>query len=92
MNAEMLMKLSLIVSKMEIADTLAKLETNSKEELGKALIALVISNMYKADAEIYELIADYKHITIEEAKQVNIIPIIKDISNSELIMPFLQKS
>lgn len=92
MNAEMLMKLSLIVSKMGIVDELRKLETSSNEELGKALIALVISNLYKADEEIYELIANYKKITTEEAKGVDIIPLIKDFANSEYIARFLPKS
>lgn len=89
MSTEMLMKLSLIISKMGIGEDLSKIEASTNEELGKAVLALAIGNIYKADNEVYELIADYKNVTIDEAKKLNIIPIIKEFTNSEYIKPFL---
>lgn len=92
MNTKVLIKLSLIISKMGIAQDLMNIEASSNEELGKVLIALVLSNIYKAENEVYEMIAEYKKITIDEAKEANIIEIIKELTNSEYFKSFLPQS
>ncbi len=95
LNTEMIMHLSACIDKMEIGQELKKMEVNTgdskkdNEELSKQLLILIISKIYKAKDEIYEMIADYKGITIEEAKKVEIIPIIQEILGIEGIQDFL---
>ena len=89
MNAKLLMKLSLIIDKMEIANDIMSIDKSSNEEVGKALIGLIISKMYKAENEVYELIAQYKSISVEEAKETDIIPIIKDLIKIKDVRDFL---
>lgn len=95
LNTEMIMHLSACIDKMEIGQELKEMEVNTgdskkdNEELSKQLLILIISKIYKAKDEIYEMIADYKGITIEEAKKVEIIPIIQEILGIEGIQDFL---
>lgn len=95
LNTEMIMHLSACIDKMEIGQELKKMEVNTgdskkdNEELSKQLLILIISKIYKAKDEIYEMIADYKAITVEEAKKVEIIPIIQEILGIEGIQDFL---
>ncbi len=95
LNTEMIMHLSACIDKMEIGQELKKMEVNTgdskkdNEELSKQLLILIISKIYKAKDEIYEMIADYKGITVEEAKKVEIIPIIQEILGIEGIQDFL---
>ena len=95
LNTEMIMHLSACIDKMEIGQELKKMEVNTgdskkdNEELSKQLLILIISKIYKAKDEIYEMIADYKGITVEEAKKVEIIPIIQEILEIEGIQDFL---
>lgn len=94
-STEVLISMSAIIDKMEIKEQLKNMEVNTgneekdKEELGKELIILLISKLYKAKDEIYELIAGYKGITIEEAKKVEIIPIIKELFGIDGVSSFL---
>ena len=89
MNAQLLMKISLIIDKMEIANDIMNIDRSSNEEVGRALIALIISKMYKAENEIYEVIAEYKSISVEEAKKTEIIPILKDLLKLKDVKDFL---
>lgn len=95
METQVLIKLSAIIDKLDLKDELKKLEVKTdneekdNEELGKQLIMLFISKIYKAEEEVYELISIYKKIDIEQAKKENIIPIIKEIMNVDGIKSFL---
>ena len=89
MNAQLLMKISLIIDKMGIANDIMSIDKSSNEEVGKALIGLIISKMYKAENEVYEVIAEYKGLTIEEAKKAEIIPILKDLLKLKEVKDFL---
>lgn len=95
LNAEMIMNLSAIIDKMEITENLKELDINTgdkkkdNEELGKELIILFISKLYKAKDEVYELIANYKNCDIEEAKKADIITIVKEIINTSGVLDFL---
>lgn len=66
MKTEYLLMLSEIIDKMEITEELKSLEINTgdekkdQEELGKQLIALFITRIYKCKTEIYKFIATYK--------------------------------
>ena len=94
-STEMAIIMSAIVDKMEIGQELKEMEVNTgdekkdREELGKQLIVLIISKLYKAKEEVYELIALYKGITIEEAKTAEIIPIIKELFGVDGAVDFL---
>nr|DAL10374.1 MAG TPA_asm: hypothetical protein [Caudoviricetes sp.] len=95
LTTETVITLSLIIDKMEIRDELKNLEINTgneeqdNKELGKSLILLIISKLYKAKEEIYQLISEYKSISIEEAKNVEIMPVLKEILGIEDLVDFL---
>ena len=94
-SAETLMNLSAIVDKMEIGKDLKDMvvETGDaekdKEEIGKQLIVLLITKLHKAKDEVYEFISGYKGISIEEAKQADVIKIIKEVLAIEGTADFL---
>lgn len=91
-----LSKMSLIINKMGISSIITDLNIDSgddkkdREELGKKLVALFIDNLYKAEDEIIELISILYGIKKEEAENVDIIPIIKELVNNEKIRDFLK--
>lgn len=95
LNTEVVMLLSECIDKMEIGEQLKSLNVDTgntkqdNEELGKQLIILIISKIYKAKDTIYELIASYKGISIEEAKKQDIIPIIQEILGINGVKDFL---
>ena len=89
MNTQSLIKLSAIVDKMGIAKALVSIDKATNEEVGKEIISLILSNLHKAEDEVYEFIASYKGITIEEAKLVNIVSLLKELTSAEGIKDFL---
>lgn len=89
MKTKVLIKLSLIIDKMGIAKDIKNIEKETNEEVGKELITLLITNLHKAENEIYEFIADYKKITKEEAEEVDVIPIFKELLKIEGMKDFL---
>lgn len=95
LSTEMIMSLSACIDKMEIGEQLKKLEINTgneendTKELGKQLIIIIISKIYKAKDEVYEMIATYKGISIEDAKKEEIIPIITEILGIDGVKDFL---
>ncbi len=95
LTTETIMLLSACIDKMDIAEELKNLEINTgdsnkdNEELGKQLIILIITKMHRAKEEFYELIANFKNITVEEAKKLNIIPVVQEILGIEGTVDFL---
>lgn len=95
LSTEMIMHLSACIDKMEIGEELKNLDVNTgnvekdNEELGKQLIVLIITKLHKAKDEIYEMIATYKGVSIDEAKKEEIIPIIKEILSIDGVKDFL---
>ena len=89
MKTKILIKLSLIIDKMGIADDIKKIDKPTNEEVGKELIMLLITNLHKAENEIYEFIASYKEITKEEAENIDVVPLFKEILNIEGMKDFL---
>lgn len=67
MKTKYMIMLSEIIDKMEIKDELKNLEINTgddakdNEELGKEVISLVISRIYKCEKEVYTFVAAYKN-------------------------------
>lgn len=94
-STENLIFLSECIDKMEIKNELKELNINTgneekdNEELGKELIMLFISKIYKAKDEIYQFIAEYKNISVEEARKENIIPILSEILGIDGVKDFL---
>ena len=74
---------------MGIAQELTKLDEKDNETLGKAIIALFISNIHKASDEVYDFIASYKKISVEEAKEYNVMDLLKELTKVEGIKDFL---
>ena len=91
-----LSKMSLIINKMGISSLIMQLNIDTgddkrdREELGKQLIALIIDNFYKAEDEIIELISILKGISKEEAEEIDIIPVIKDLLSNDKVKDFLK--
>jgi len=98
LTSKTLAKLSLIINKMGISSLILEInvesenETADKQEVVKKLIALIIDNLYKAEDDITTLVADLKGITKEEAENVDLIPIIKDLFSDEKIKSFLKRA
>lgn len=84
METQFVMSLSEIIDKMEIKEELIKLDINTgnekkdKEELAKQILSIFISKMYKAKDEIYAFISEYKKISIEESKTLDVIKFMKE--------------
>lgn len=89
MKTKVLIKLSLIIDKMGIAKDIKNIDKPTDEEVGKELITLLITNLHKAENEIYEFIAYYKEITKEEAEEVDVIPVLKQILKIDGMKDFL---
>ena len=89
MKTKILIKLSLIIDKMGIADDIKNIDKPTNEEVGKELIMLLITNLHKAENEIYDFISVFKGITKKEAEELDVIPIFKEILNIEGMKDFL---
>lgn len=89
MKTRHLIKLSKIIDKIEIKDALVSIEEDDTKEVAKRILGLLISNLYKAEKEIYEFVADYKGITIEEAENEDIIKLLTDVLDVDRIKDFL---
>ncbi len=97
METQFVMLLSEIIDKMGIKEELIKVDINTgdekkdKEELAKQILSIFVSKMYKAKEEIYTFISEYKKISIDEAKKLDIIKFIKEeFSNIKGIADFFQ--
>lgn len=94
-STETLMNLSAVIDKMEISEQLRNMnidtgnEKADNEELGKELIILLISKLYKAKEEVYDLVASYKGISKEEAMKADVISIIKELLGIDGVTDFL---
>lgn len=88
MEAQVLIKLTAVIGKLEITDKLKTIDKQTDEEVGKEMIMLIATNLYKAENEVYELISAYKKISVEEAKSANIIDIVKEIISIDGVKGF----
>lgn len=92
MKTKQLIKLSKIVDKLEIKNELTNIKGESNEEIAEKLLALIITNLHKAEQEIYEFIAVYKGITVEEAENEDIIKLLTDIFDIKGMKDFLSST
>jgi hypothetical protein len=88
MKSKVLVKFSALIDKVGIdVDDLKVVAKDSSEEslkeaqseVGRKLILKIVKATHKAENELYELISAYKDCTIDEAKEEDVIKIIKDI-------------
>jgi len=77
MEAQVLIKITSLIAKMEITEELRKIDRSNVEAVGTDLLILLVNNLYKVENEIYELIAMYNKCDIELAKTTDIITFIK---------------
>lgn len=95
LDAQTAIKITRLIDKMGIKDEIVNIsvETDNPEqdniELSKKLFSIVISKLYLIEDELYEFISEYKGISIEEAKKVNIIELLKDIFSADGAVDFL---
>lgn len=87
MEAQILIKLSLVLDKMEV--DLSSVHGKTNEETGLKLLSTLVSKIHKAEEELYDLIAFKRGVTVEEAKKENIIEFIKEIIKIEGMTDFL---
>jgi len=97
LNNKALCNLSMILDKMGIAqaiiDSKVTFDDNGnidKQDLYNNIIALFISNYYKAEKETTQFIADYKGITYEEAENIEVIPVLTELFSNNTIQSFLK--
>lgn len=95
-NTRLLCQLSKLVNKMGISSLIMKInidtdnELQDKESVAKELVALIIDNLYKVEDELTEFISKIKGISVEEAQNEDVIPIIKELLSNEKIKDFLK--
>lgn len=95
LTAKMLSKISLVINKMGVSTLISELNENTGDEkkdtfvIVKKLLALIIDNLYKAEDEVIDFVAELKGISKEEAAKEDLIPIIKELINNENVARFL---
>ena len=90
MEAELLIKLSIFVDKLGI--DLTSIKGKDNEEVGTILLSQVLKNLAKAENEFYDLLANYKGVSVEEAKKIDIIQLFKELKDTEGLKSFFVKS
>lgn len=71
-STETLIKLTSIVDKMNIADELKNLDKPTTEELGTEILVLFMTNLHKAEKEIYDFVISYAGLFEEPEIDENI--------------------
>jgi len=85
LSVESLMLLSEIIDTMDIKEELQAINVTEKDEkkaqreLVKQFLILFVTRLHKVKQPIYEFIAEYKGVSIEEAKKIDIIAVLKDM-------------
>jgi len=80
--------ISKIVDKMDLQINAGK----SQQELGADLIMQLLKKAHKAEAEITQLIADYKNITTDQAQELDLISTFTEIFADEGITSFFKSA
>lgn len=99
-----LMALSEMVDAMGISKEMTKIEGKTNEEVGKELIGLFFTKLYKAKKQYYNFIIEFKEINIEDknlteeeiynkkieiAANMDVIELFKELFQIEGISDFL---
>lgn len=59
LSTESLIKLTSIIDKMGISNSLKELDKPTNEELGTEILVLFMTNLYKAENEVYDFVISY---------------------------------
>ena len=57
-----------------------------KEELGADILNQILTKAHKAETDIYELVAELKGCTVEEAKGVDIVEFVQEIAKDKAFL------
>lgn len=68
---ETLIRLTSVIDKMDIANELKNLDKPTTEELGTEIIVLFMTNLHKAEKEIYDFVISYKDLFEEPQIDIN---------------------
>lgn len=81
--------LSAIVDKMNI-----KIENpeGSQAQVGADLVIQMASKAYRAEEEIYSLVASVKGCSVEEAPNINLAEFLEELTGNPAIMDFLKSA
>lgn len=82
-------KISAIIDKLELKITNPK---GTKEEVGADIMLQITSKAYKAENEIYALVAEIKGCSIKEAENVDLIQWVKDIAGNSDLLNFFKSA
>lgn len=91
-------KISAIIDKMDIkikateVNEEGKTVEKTKDQIGADLIIQITSKAYKAESEIYALVAEIKGCSIKEAENVDLIQWIKDIAGNSDLLNFFKSA
>ena len=90
------MALSEFIDVMEIGKDILNIEGKTNEEVGKELIVLFVSRLYKAKKQYYDFVIKYKNIEIndealnDEEKYKKKIEIVENMDAIEIFKELLQ--
>lgn len=62
LSTESLIKLTSIIDKMGISNSLKELDKPTNEELGTEILVLFMTNLYKAENEVYDFVISYLNL------------------------------
>lgn len=62
LSTESLIKLTSIIDKMGISNSLKGLDKPTNEELGTEILVLFMTNLYKAENEVYDFVISYLNL------------------------------
>ena len=80
-STETLIKLTSIIDKMNIADELKNIDKPTTEELGTEILVLFMTNLYKAEKEIYDFVISYVGLFKEPTEPPHLVVITVDTDN-----------
>jgi len=69
--------ISAMIDKMDL--DISDIKGKDQKEVGTKLLTILVKRLYKAEDEVYRLIAEYKGITIEEAAKCDFIAVVKEL-------------
>lgn len=88
LSLENTLKLSAIADKMDIE--MPDIKDKTVEEIGKEFLKQFVRKAYLASDEIFQFVAEYKKISVEEAKAIDIMQVVEILKSEKGIMSFFK--
>lgn len=75
-------KIIVIISSMidKMGLEIDDIKGSDQKEIGKKLLTVLAKRLHKAEQEVYQLIAEYKGITVAEAEHCDFIAVVKELA------------